>query len=184
MIDSKHNSVLPYRPCVGLVLFNKDGKVFVGERLDSPGGWQLPQGGIELGENIEHAALRELSEEVGTTSATILEIMDHTIRYDLPEGLRSTLWGGQYRGQEQYWIALQFTGKDSEIDLETHEHPEFSRWKWVALEEIIDLIVPFKREVYKQVACTFRPLAAEISSRSKDSRPDRMHLAEFATDAR
>ncbi len=146
----------PYRPCVGIALFNKDGKVFVGERIDTPGAWQMPQGGIDQGENIKIAALRELKEEIGTNNARLLTILPDTIKYDLPAPLKDTLWNGKYAGQEQTWVAMQFEGKDTDIILDADERPEFSKWQWVKIEETLDLIVPFKRDVYKQVITSLR----------------------------
>jgi len=144
-------SDLPYRPCVGIMLFNKDGKVFVGNRLDQTvESWQMPQGGIDKGETPEEAALRELKEEVGTRKAEIIAEMDGWVTYDLPEHLIGVAFHGKYKGQRQKWFALRFTGKDSEIDLTSHD-PEFSSYRWVSLEELPDLIVPFKRETYKSV---------------------------------
>lgn len=150
-----HYDHLPYRPCVGLAIFNRDGKVFVAERLDNNTAWQMPQGGIDEGEDLTVAAYREMKEEIGTDKAEILEIMQTPLLYDLPPELLGKLWGGKYRGQEQIWIALRFTGDDSDIDLNAHEPAEFSRWKWVDLAETIDLIVPFKRDTYAQIIKAF-----------------------------
>lgn len=148
-------SSLPYRPCVGLAIFNRDGRVLVGERIDSPGAWQMPQGGIEPGESVEEAALRELREEVGTDKADIIKISQEKLRYDLPAELLGNLWGGAYRGQEQTWVALRFNGTDSDIHLDAHDPPEFHQWQWVDLHRVTDLIVPFKRDTYRQVIRMF-----------------------------
>lgn len=150
---------LPYRPCVGIALFNRDGLVFAGERCDTPGAWQMPQGGIDEGETVEQAAFRELREEIGTDKAEILTIMPERLRYDLPPDLQPKFWGGRYRGQEQSWVAMRFTGEDSDIDIEADEHREFLRWRWVELAALPDLIVPFKRGIYKQVIAAFSSLA-------------------------
>lgn len=152
MIDYSH---LPYRPCVGLAIFNRDGKVFVAERLDNTTAWQMPQGGIDQGEDLVQAAFREMREEIGTDKAEILEVLETPLRYDLPNELLGKLWDGQYRGQEQIWIALRFTGEDSDIDLNAHEPAEFSRWQWVDLPKIVDLIVPFKRDTYAKIIKAF-----------------------------
>jgi putative (di)nucleoside polyphosphate hydrolase len=144
-------SDLPYRPCVGIMLFNADGKVFVGKRLDQTvESWQMPQGGIDKGETPRQAALRELKEEAGTGKAEIIAEMDDWITYDLPAHLIGIALHGKYRGQRQKWFALRFTGQESDIDLTAHE-PEFSSYRWVTLEELPDLIVPFKRETYRSV---------------------------------
>jgi putative (di)nucleoside polyphosphate hydrolase len=144
-------SDLPYRPCVGIMLFNADGKVFVGKRLDQTvESWQMPQGGIDKGETPKQAALRELKEEVGTKKAEIIAEMEDWVTYDLPEHLIGIALHGKYRGQRQKWFALRFTGKESDIDLTSHD-PEFSSYRWVSLEELPDLIVAFKREIYKTV---------------------------------
>ncbi len=145
------SSDLPYRPCVGIMLFNQDGKVFVGKRIDQTiEGWQMPQGGIDKGETPREAALRELGEEVGTDRCEILGEMEDWVTYDLPEHLIGVAFHGKYRGQRQKWFALRFTGTDSDIDLAAHE-PEFSAYQWVSLTDLPDLIVPFKRETYKAV---------------------------------
>ncbi len=149
---------LPYRPCVGIALFNGSGDVFVGERIDNPGSWQMPQGGIDPGEDIETAFYREMREEIGTDKAAILKIMDTPLRYDLPPHLQEKLWGGQFRGQEQIWVAGRFTGQNTDIVIDAHAPPEFSRWKWAAFDDILDLIVPFKRDIYIRVFREFKNL--------------------------
>ena len=152
-------SDLPYRPCVGIMLFNKDGKVFVGKRIDQTvEGWQMPQGGIDKGETPIEAALRELKEEVGTDKAKVMGEMDEWVTYDLPKHLVGVAFHGKYRGQRQKWFALRFTGKDSDIDLTAHE-PEFSDFQWVGLDALPGLIVPFKRETYKAVIAAFQKFA-------------------------
>lgn len=149
--------VLPYRPCVGIVLFNRAGLVFVGDRLDTTGDhWQMPQGGIDEGEDVRTAAFRELYEETGIKNAEIIRIAEEKITYDLPGALQGNLWNGRYRGQEQIWVAMRFTGDDSEINLQVHTPPEFTAWKWVPLEKTPELIIPFKRETYIRVAAMFR----------------------------
>lgn len=150
---------MPYRPCVGIALFNSKGRVFVGERIDTPNAWQMPQGGIEADEDLGSAALRELKEEIGTDKAELIRIYNKTIKYDLPEHLLENLWGGKYRGQEQHWIAMRFTGNDSDIILDADEHPEFSKWQWVDLNQTLDLIVPFKKDVYTEVINAFSDIA-------------------------
>lgn len=142
---------LPYRPCVGIMLFNQDGKVFVGKRIDQTvESWQMPQGGIDKGESPRDAALRELEEEAGTAKAEIIAEMDEWVTYDLPEHLIGVAFHGKYKGQKQKWFALRFTGSDADIDLTAHD-PEFSDFRWVTLEELPELIVPFKRETYRAV---------------------------------
>ena len=126
-----------YRPCVGVALFNAHGQVFVGQRCDTPDeAWQMPQGGIDPGEDILKAALRELKEEPGTDKAELIRIHDKKITYETPPDIREKLqkmWGKPYIGQVQTWVALRFTGDDSDIDLNADDHPEFSQWKWVDL---------------------------------------------------
>jgi putative (di)nucleoside polyphosphate hydrolase len=141
-----------------MALFNDKGEVFIGERVDNPGAWQMPQGGIDPGEDIEEAVFRELGEEIGTTNAEILKIHDRKIRYSIPEPMlkKMNLWDGKYGGQEQTWVALRFTGDDSEINIFAYEPNEFKSWKWVSLSEILDLIVPFKRDTYLKVIEAFK----------------------------
>lgn len=148
---------LPYRPCVGVVLANPDGLIFTGERIDTPGAWQMPQGGIDDGETPEGAALRELEEETGVPQRLVkVEAeTDGWIRYDLPDHLLGKVWKGRYRGQEQKWFLLRFQGSDADIDITRH-HKEFARWRWLSADEVLDNIVPFKRAVYDQVISQFR----------------------------
>jgi len=151
-----------YRPCVGVMLVNEDGKAFVGRRIDTKEGdwWQMPQGGVDKGEDLEPALWRELHEETGVTQqfATLIKRMADDIAYDLPEDLMGKLWGGKYRGQVQSWFLLRFTGSDADIDLEAHDPPEFCDWKWVDPEELPSLIIPFKKRVYRTVLEAFREL--------------------------
>jgi putative (di)nucleoside polyphosphate hydrolase len=155
----KHDD-LPYRPCVGVMLINREGLVFVGRRIDQTmEGWQMPQGGIDAGETPEQAALRELKEEIGTNNARILRAMDEWLAYDLPPHLLGVALQGKYRGQRQKWIAMRFEGEDSEIDIQTEE-PEFAAWKWLAIEALPRLVVPFKRDTYSKVLAAFEDLAA------------------------
>lgn len=148
---------LPYRLNTGIMLVNRDGNAFVGERLDSPGAWQMPQGGIDRGEEPRAAALRELEEETGLPPALIAveaELPDW-LTYELPAELVPKLWKGRYRGQKQRWFLLRFQGADSDVNIQT-EHPEFSRWQWLAPDQLIAHIVPFKRPVYQAVLAGFR----------------------------
>ena len=151
------SSDLPYRPCVGIMLLNHDGKVFVGKRIDQTvEGWQMPQGGIDPGETPERAALRELEEEIGTAKAEILFSTQGWLTYDLPPELAARIWKGKWRGQAQRWFALRFTGSDGDIDIET-KHPEFGAWRWLPRAELSSLIVEFKRPVYEAVVELFEP---------------------------
>jgi putative (di)nucleoside polyphosphate hydrolase len=153
------SSDLPYRPCVGLMLFNRHGQVFVGKRIDQTvEGWQMPQGGIDAGEAPAEAVLRELKEETGTGKAEIIGEMENWLTYDLPAHLVGIAFHGKYRGQRQKWFALRFLGQDSDIDLHAHE-PEFAEWKWVDLAALPKLVVPFKRDTYAAVIAAFRGLA-------------------------
>ncbi len=164
---------LPYRPCVGVMLLNAQGDVFVGRRADRMGApegfgnwWQMPQGGVDEGEDLYEAALRELHEETNISSVErIGEIKDWLI-YDIPRSLVGQAWKGKYRGQKQKWYAFRFTGKDSEIDI-AHpaggkHKPEFVEWRFEVLKKVPDLVVPFKREVYERVVKEFAPLTKPL----------------------
>ena len=150
---------LPYRPCVGVMLVNKDGKVFVGQRNDrDTDAWQMPQGGIDKGEEPREAALRELGEEIGV-SPDLVTVGGETkgwVAYDLPHDVVPNIWKGRYKGQEQKWFLLRFNGTDDQINIQT-EHPEFTAWKWIDPADVVGAIVPFKRAVYEQVMAELGP---------------------------
>ena len=156
---------LPYRPNVGAVLFDHRGLVFVARRADlpnaegAPGGWQLPQGGIDEDEEPRGAVLRELAEEIGTDRAVIIGEHDEWLSYDLPPELIGRALGGQYRGQRQRWFALRFTGVDTDIRLDLDPHPEFDAWQWVPLTELPALAVGFKLPIYRVLAASFQRFA-------------------------
>jgi putative (di)nucleoside polyphosphate hydrolase len=150
---------LPYRPCVGIMLANPKGQVFTGQRIDNDqAAWQMPQGGIDEGEEPRDAALRELWEETGVTSdlVTIEAQTPGWVTYDLPHEVVPRIWKGRYRGQKQLWFLMRFHGSDGQIVIET-EHPEFSTWTWLPIDELVDRIVPFKRAVYREVVDIFAP---------------------------
>ena len=146
---------LPYRLNVGAVLFGPGGLVFVGRRAGFARAWQLPQGGIDEGEDPRQAVLREVLEEVGTDKAEIIGEHADWLEYDLPPELLGVAWGGKYRGQRQKWFALRFLGADSDIRLDADAHPEFEEWKWVALAELPGLAVAFKHHIYEVLARDF-----------------------------
>jgi putative (di)nucleoside polyphosphate hydrolase len=160
---------LPYRPCVGVMVLNKEGRAFIGRRTDGPEHvdethvWQMPQGGIDEGEDPYPAALRELYEETSIKSVEkVGEITDWLI-YDIPRDIVGQAWKGKYRGQKQKWFALRFAGEESEINIAEpggggHE-PEFVEWRWEKVENLPGLIIPFKRDVYERVVNEFSPLA-------------------------
>jgi putative (di)nucleoside polyphosphate hydrolase len=152
---------LPYRPCAGIMLVNRDGQVFVGQRVDSISNiaWQMPQGGIEDGEEPQDAALRELEEETGVTAALVDVIARSRDEYfyDLPQELVQKLWQGQWRGQRQWWFLLRFKGDDSDVNIAT-ETQEFAHWQWVDPAELPSLIVPFKKRLYEGLLAEFADL--------------------------
>jgi putative (di)nucleoside polyphosphate hydrolase len=156
MIDA---TTLPYRPCAGIMLLNAQRQVFVGQRLDSQlDAWQMPQGGIDEGEDAEAAAFRELHEETGV-APHLAKLIARSARehlYDLPDHMLGKIWKGKYRGQRQTWFLMHFLGTDSDINIAT-AHEEFRAWRWAAPEQLVDLIVPFKRELYANVIAEFTP---------------------------
>ena len=152
------SSKLPYRSNVGIMMVNKTGYIFVGQRLDNnQDAWQMPQGGIDAGEDPESAAYRELLEETGVNQQNVrfLASSSRWLSYDLPEDLIPTLWNGKFRGQKQKWFLFKFLGKDGDINIAT-EHPEFSKWKWISKENLLEEIVPFKKSVYENVLKEFK----------------------------
>jgi putative (di)nucleoside polyphosphate hydrolase len=145
------NKDLPLRNGVGIVVLNKDNKVFVAKRLDNHKNfWQMPQGGVDKGEDYLKAAFRELEEETSIKNVDLVKELDGFISYELPENLLGIIWNGKYRGQEQKWFVMKFLGQDSEININT-KYPEFCEWKWIDLENITDLVVDFKLHVYESV---------------------------------
>ncbi|SEK93284.1 RNA pyrophosphohydrolase [Pacificibacter marinus] len=149
-------NTLPYRPCVGVMLANKAGQIFVGERIDTPGAWQMPQGGIDKGEAPRDAALRELWEETGVNPEHVTVQAETTdwLTYDLPDHLLGKVWKGKYRGQKQLWFLLRFNSTDDKISIAS-EHPEFAQWKWSNPTDLVAEIVPFKKDIYDAVIQEF-----------------------------
>ena len=158
MIEKKGLNLENYRPCVGMMIINSHQKVFIARRKDIPPqaayAWQMPQGGMEMFETPYQAALRELQEEVGTDKVNLIIISHNWFFYDFPQTLRKKPWKGRFIGQRQKWCLFQFTGKDKDINIDT-THPEFSEWKWVEKEQVLQVVVPFKRQVYGQVLSEF-----------------------------
>lgn len=156
---AKHDDKSQYRPCAGIMLLNGDGKVFVGQRKDSPDSdaWQMPQGGIDKGEDARTAALRELTEETGI-SADKVEILAQSkaeLYYTLPEELQGKIWKGKWIGQRQWWFLMRFLGDDSDINIAT-DHQEFTKWRWSNPQDLPEMIVPFKKTLYKAVLKEFK----------------------------
>ena len=161
---------LPYRPCVGIMLVNAEGKVWIGDRIGYSDdthdtSWQMPQGGIDKGEEAQEAALRELKEEVGTDKAEIIQESAHWYNYDLPKEILGKALKGKFCGQTQRWFLLHFTGEDSDIDITADAHQEFSAWRWADIDELAGLIVPFKRVVYAQVVAEFQDTVRALSGK-------------------
>lgn len=155
-------SELSYRPCAGFMLVNSDGLVFVGQRIDprAHGFWQMPQGGIDPGEDPQTAALRELEEEtgIGPNLVEIIAPASQPMKYDLPPELLGKIWKGKYRGQEQHWYLGRFLGSDGDVNLEAHNPPEFNAFRWIEPQQLPELIVPFKRDVYQALVDEFAGL--------------------------
>ena len=148
---NKNFSNLPLRSGVGIVLLNKNNKIFVAKRIDNPKNfWQMPQGGVDEGEDFLKAAFRELEEETSIKNVKLIKELDGTITYELPERLLGVIWKGRYRGQKQKWFLMRFTGNDSEININT-KNPEFLDWKWIEIDLITDVVVDFKLHVYEEV---------------------------------
>ena len=151
-------AALPYRPCVGVMLINRAGLVFAAQRIDSAvPAWQMPQGGIDDGENPGLAALRELEEEISVPPALVAPLAETRgwLAYDLPTEMVPHIWGGKYRGQRQRWFLMRYLGTDAQINLAT-AHPEFSEWRWIEATQMLEAIVPFKRAIYARVIDEFR----------------------------
>ena len=160
-MDPQSPDLSLYRPNVGVVLFNREGKVWFGRRAKTvgPHNWQFPQGGVDAGEELHAAALRELHEETGVRSAGFLGRTADWKAYDFPPGWKRTKAIRGWRGQKQVWFAMRFEGEDSEVNLNAHTPPEFDAWRWADLEETVELVVPFKRAAYEAVIAAFRPYA-------------------------
>ena len=149
-MDKKYKN-LPLRSGVGIIVLNKDKKVFIAKRIDNPKNfWQMPQGGIEKNEDYLSAAFRELDEETSLKNVELIEELDGLIDYELPNHLLGIIWNGKYRGQRQKWFLMKFLGEDNEINIKT-KNPEFLEWKWIELNKITDVVVDFKLNVYKEV---------------------------------
>ena len=156
-MDKKYSN-LPLRSGVGIVVLNQENKVFVAKRIDNPKDfWQMPQGGVDAGENFLKAAYRELEEETSIKSVELIKELDGMITYELPDSILGIIWKGKYRGQKQKWFLMRFNGDDKEININTH-HPEFLDWKWIELNQLTKVVVDFKLHVYKEVSEKVRKL--------------------------
>lgn len=168
--DLKKLKKLPYRPCAGVLLFNAEGRVWVGRRSQkwlqevTSKVWQMPQGGIDKGETPEEAAIRELYEETGAKSVKVLGETREWLRYDLPDEALGVALRGKFRGQKQKWFAMEFLGKDSEFNIDGPKghKAEFDKWKWVKMKKLPELVAPFKRPVYEQLVTEFKPLKKQL----------------------
>jgi putative (di)nucleoside polyphosphate hydrolase len=158
--DAEPLDLARYRPNVGIILARPDGRVWLGRRADTPGprNWQFPQGGVDEGEELEAAALRELQEETGARSVTLLGRTEDWIAYSFPAGYRRSKAARGWLGQKQIWFVFRFVGEDSEFDLGTHDQIEFDRWRWAELDEALNAVAEFKRATYRHIIETFRPL--------------------------
>ena len=150
-MSSNKSKNLPLRLGVGIVLLNSDNKVFVGKRIDNPVNfWQLPQGGVDKNEDLLSAANRELKEETSVKSTKLIKEIDNWLTYDLPNNLLGKIWEGKYRGQKQKWFIMRFVGNEEEINIKT-ENAEFKEWKWIDVNQLINVVVSFKLDVYKSI---------------------------------
>lgn len=153
---------LPFREGVGMMIIDKNNRVFVGKRIDSKANaWQMPQGGIDLGETPSAAALREMKEEIGSDDGYIIAESKNWYSYRVPDFLIPKLWGGRYCGQKQKWFLIRFTGEDSDININT-KIPEFEAWKWVAFDELLEYIIPFKLKLYEQIIQEFKEILKNL----------------------
>jgi len=151
MFLKKYNN-LPLRLGVGIVLLNFENKIFVGKRIDNPvNSWQMPQGGVDKNENLLNAAFRELREETGVKNVKLIKEIDTWLTYDLPKNLLGKLWNGKYRGQRQKWFVMRFIGKDEEVNVKT-KNAEFKEWKWIAVDQLTNVAVDFKLQIYKKIS--------------------------------
>jgi len=151
MFLKKYNN-LPLRLGVGIVLLNSENKIFVGKRIDNPvNSWQMPQGGVDKNENLLNAAFRELREETGVKNVKLIKEIDTWLTYDLPKNLLGKLWNGKYRGQRQRWFVMRFIGKDEEVNVKT-KNAEFKEWKWIAVDQLTNVVVDFKLQIYKKIS--------------------------------
>ena len=151
MLMNKYKN-LPLRVGVGIILLNKNNKIFVAKRIDTQKGnyWQMPQGGVDLNEKLLQAAKRELEEETSIKSIELIKEFDEWLEYNLPKNLLGKIWKGKYRGQKQKWFVMKFLGNDKEINIKT-KHPEFLEWKWIEIDNITDFVVNFKLNLYKKI---------------------------------
>ena len=157
----KQYSERPYRPCVGICLVNDEGLIFAGKRIDNRAeAWQMPQGGIDEGEDAIAACFREMAEEIGTDKAALLAEYPDWLDYDIPEPLANKLWEGTYRGQSQKWMLLRYQGSDADINIAT-DIPEFEQWQWMSPDKLVELAVPFKKDVYRALMAEFAPHFAQ-----------------------
>ena len=158
-IQEKYKN-LPYRVGVGIIVLNKENKIFVAKRIDNPKGfWQMPQGGVDEGEDFLSAAYRELEEETSIKNVELITEIDEITTYELPNHLLGKIWKGKFKGQKQKWFAMRFTGQESEIDLAAHAQIEFDDWAWRSLDECVDAVIAFKKPIYRQLAARLAHLS-------------------------
>ncbi len=165
IIADKYYRELPYRPSVGMMIIDSNNRIFVGKRIDTKiPAWQMPQGGIDLGETPSVAAFREMAEEIGCRKGYIIAESNYWYSYDFPKSLIPKLWDGSFRGQKQKWFLIKFTGTNKDININT-TNPEFEEWRWTKLEELLSIIIPFKRKLYKAVVKEFSPIINNVTDK-------------------